>query len=138
MECGGARTHPSVGEDDGHDGGGLHDPGERVPHEPQELEKLALLQIKFTRHTSFMIEIWDLKKDIVTDQLLQIDGLSIRQRTGPEPDLLLLELVGAEDLEPAGAIVGGEPVRRGLEDGEHLLDRDALLQTHAHKHTGQD
>jgi hypothetical protein len=43
------------------------------------------------------------------------------------PDLLLLELVGAEDLEPAGAIGGGEPVRRGLEDGEHLLDRDALL-----------
>ena len=43
------------------------------------------------------------------------------------PDLLLLELVGAEDLEAAGAIGGGEPVRRRLEDGEHLLDRDALL-----------
>ena len=56
----------------------------------------------------------------------QIDGRVVDQTA----DLLLLELVGAEDLEAAGAIVGGEPVRRGLEDGEHLLDRDALLQTH--------
>jgi hypothetical protein len=38
------RTYPSVGEDDGHDSGGLHDPGERVPHEPQELEQFTLLQ----------------------------------------------------------------------------------------------
>uniref|UniRef100_A0A0A9FQW0 Mha2 n=1 Tax=Arundo donax TaxID=35708 RepID=A0A0A9FQW0_ARUDO len=33
----------AVGECDGHDGGHLHDPGQRVPHEPKELEKLALL-----------------------------------------------------------------------------------------------
>jgi hypothetical protein len=45
-------------------------------------------------------------------------------------DLLLLELVGAEDLEPGVAIVGGEPPRRALEHLEHLLDRDALLKTH--------
>jgi len=36
------RLPSAVGEHDGHDGGCLHDPGERVPHEAQELEQLAL------------------------------------------------------------------------------------------------
>ena len=39
-------TYSSIGERDGHDGGCLHDPGQRVPHEAQELEDLALLQTR--------------------------------------------------------------------------------------------
>ena len=41
--------------------------------------------------------------------------------------LLLLELVGAEGLEAAGGIVGGEAARRALEHGEDLGDGDRLL-----------
>jgi hypothetical protein len=47
-------TYSSIGERDGHDGGRLHDPGQRVPHESQELEELALLQTRTRAHKSIM------------------------------------------------------------------------------------
>ena len=37
------RLATSVGQGNGHDGSHLHDPGQGVPHEPEELENLALL-----------------------------------------------------------------------------------------------
>lgn len=36
-------SYPSVGKSNGHDCCSLHDPGEWIPHESQELEKFALL-----------------------------------------------------------------------------------------------
>ena len=86
------RAYPSVGERDGHDGGGLHDPGERVPHEAQELEDLALL--------------------------------------------LLLQLVGAEDLEALLRLLRGEAGAAASQVVEHLLQGYVLLQHEAARTSG--
>ncbi|WVZ73285.1 hypothetical protein U9M48_021611 [Paspalum notatum var. saurae] len=77
------RLAAAVGEHDGHDGGGLHDPGERVPHEAEELEQLALR--------------------------------------------LLLQLVGAEDLETVLALRAAQPLLAAFQVLEHLLHRHRLL-----------
>jgi len=38
-----SQTHPTVGQSNGHDSSSLHDPGQGIPHEAQELENLVLL-----------------------------------------------------------------------------------------------
>ena len=55
----------------------------------------------------------------------QIDGRVVYQTA----DLLLLELVGAEDLETLRALAGGQPLAGAFQLLEHLLDGDVLLQT---------
>jgi hypothetical protein len=120
-------TTYSIGKGYGHDGCSLHDPWQRVPHEPQELEKLALLvtQNASIHHVKHHVDAWNTQGDRnawITDADSSVPASPPACWARFDA---LLGLRGGETLAAASQVV------------EHLLERDVLLQRHKKRITSQ-
>jgi hypothetical protein len=116
------RLAAPVGESDRHDCRRLHDPRQRVPHEPQELEELALLHCIALRCVRAQR-----KGQARGPPLLHTHTHEQKLKEWWSNHLLLLELVGPKDGEARLRLLRGQAQLAAFETLEDLLHGDVLL-----------